>query len=207
VNVRFAAAFIFPFSLIATLVYDKWIRTQLVPKQLVIFLVVNMLAVLPLGAYFIYRQDLIYRLYDSRDGQKVFERMQSGSSLEMFAVGQAKDNTDALLTGVTNLNLYEPVFGYRLEYFHPELHEGSIWDVSNGAYNLTDPTGYVYPEVNNNQPFSRFRVEDEKALELFVNHIQPKWKIPAYQIVANWVSGLLFLIAIIYLLYYLLALE
>jgi len=202
VNVRFAAAFIFPFALVAALIYDKWIRTQLVSKQLVIFLVVNILAVLPLGVYFIYRQDLIFRLYDIRDGQKVFERMQSGSSFEMLTVGQSKDNTDALLTGVTNLNLYEPVFGYGLEYFHPQLHEGSVWDASNGTYNLTDPTGYVYPEVNNNQPFSRFRVEDKKALELFVNHIQPKWKIPVYQIVANWVSGLSFLIAAIYLLYY-----
>ncbi len=128
--------------------------------------------------------------------------MRSGASFEVTTIRKTKEegnNTVALATGVSNLNLYEPAFGYDLEYFHPQLHRGSVWDEFNGYYNMTDPTGYVYPEVNNNQPFALFRVEDKETLTLFVNHIQPRWKIPVYQIVLNWVSGLSFLIVVVYL--------
>ncbi len=154
VNPRFAAAFIFPLAFVAALIFNKWIVVQPVSRILPIFVVVNFLAVLPLGLYFTYKDDLVYRIYDIRLGQRIFEQMQNSESFEVSAIGTTLSNTDALLTRTSNLNLYEPAFGYELEYFHPQIQAGSIWDVDDGYYNMTDPSGFVYPELNNNEPFA-----------------------------------------------------
>ena len=195
VNPRFAAAFIFPLAIFSAYLFNRWITRYSMPRRLVIYTVANLLAVIPLGTYFLYQQDLIVRLYDIRFAQKIFEDINNEISMDIVAIGITKDNTDALLSRTSNLNLYDPVFGYELEYFHPQIQNGSVWNVSDGKYNMTDPTSYVYPELNNNQLFDRFRVEDKQTLELFVKHIQPKWKIPLYQIILNWISGLSFLFA------------
>ncbi len=53
VNLRFAAVFIFPFGLAAVLIYDKLVGARLTSKLFTIFLVVNILALLPLGLVFV----------------------------------------------------------------------------------------------------------------------------------------------------------
>ena len=67
---------------------------------------------------------------------------------------------------------------------------------------MTDPTGYVYPEINGNRPFERFHVIDKNTLALFLKHIQPAWRIPFYQQLLDWVSSLGFFIATAYLVFY-----
>jgi hypothetical protein len=146
---------------------------------------------------------MFWMFYDIAAPQKVYEDIVTGKSFEITEIGTPEGrNTGALLYRTSNLNLYEPVFGFNLENFHPQVENGSIWKISDGYYNMTDPTGFVYPELNNNKPFDRFRVEDKQILELFAKHLQPNWKIPVYQRILNWMSGLSFLSALIYLVFY-----
>ncbi len=197
VNVRFAAAFIFPLALAAALIYNRWANMQ---HAALMFIAFNVAALLPLGAYFLFRSDLFARYYDVRAGQEYFNEIQSGgSSLDVTSIGTEYSNTQALLDHASNLNLYEPIFGYRLEYFHPEVVPGSIWNISGGYYNMTDPTGYVYPEINGNRPFERFPVADKETMALFAKHIQPEWEIPIYQRVLDYLSATAFIVAMIYI--------
>lgn len=106
------------------------------------------------------------------------------------AISDKESNTQALQKGLSNLNLYDPIFGYSLENFHPEIKAGSIWDVSDGYFNMTNPSGYVFPESNNTRPFERIRVQDREKLVAFADHYQPEWEIPVYQKVCNWISAL-----------------
>jgi hypothetical protein len=103
---------------------------------------------------------------------------------------------------ISNLRPYEPIFGYKLENFHPEIKEGSIWDISDGYYNMINPAGYVFPEVNNTRPFERIRVADKDKLVAFANHHQSNWKIPLCQLILNWLSELTFLATLVVLLAY-----
>ena len=202
-NVRFTGAFIFPLAFFSAAAYNHWSKTWDKKKLLRTYLLVNLLAVLPLGSYFLFNKDMFWMFYDIAAPQKVYEDIVTGKSFEITEIGTPEGrNTGALLYRTSNLNLYEPVFGFDLENFHPQVENGSIWKISDGYYNMTDPTGYVYPELNNNKPFDRFRVEDKQTLELFAKHLQPDWKIPVYQRILNWVSGLSFLSALIYLVFY-----
>jgi hypothetical protein len=198
-NVRFAGAFIFPLALLAAVIYHRWSKTWDSKKLLRMYVTVNLLAILPLGSYFLFDQDMFWMFYDIAGPQRIYDQIKAGDSFEITGIGSPEgNNTGALLSRTSNLNVYEPVFGFELEYFHPQVREGSIWNLSGGYYNMTDPTGYVYPELNNNQSFERFRVEDKATLELFVKHIQPNWKIPTFQHALNWVSGITFLSSLFY---------
>jgi hypothetical protein len=199
-NVRFTGAFIFPLAFFAAVIYNHWSNKWNQAKLFRTFLLVNLCAVIPLSFYFLFNQDMLYVFYNIAAPQKIYDEMQAGQSFEITAIGTPEGkNTGALLYRTSNLNLYEPVFGFTLEYFRPQVESGSIWNISDGYYNMTDPTSYVYPDLNHNKPFDRFRVEDKATLELFAKHIQPNWKIPTYQRILDWVSGLTFLAALIYI--------
>ena len=199
-NVRFVGAFIFPLALSAAIIYNKWIAGFDRLKQWRTFLAVNALAILPLSSYFLFKQDMLWMFYDVRVPQGIFEEIRAGESFEITEIGTPPGhNTGALLYRTSNLNLYEPVFGFELENFHPRVQPGSIWSITDDRYNLTDPTGFVYPELNGNQPFDRFRKDDQETMQLFVKHLQPEWKIPAYQRMVNWISLTAMFITLIYL--------
>jgi hypothetical protein len=199
-NVRFAGAFIFPVALFAAAVYNHWIRTWSTDKIWKTFLLANLAAMLSLGSYFLFRSDMFYTIYNVNKPQSIFEEMNAGQSFEITTVGSPPGkNTGALIYRESNLNLYEPVFGFKLENFHPQVKPGSVWEIIDGYYNLTDPTGYVYPALNHNKPFDRFRLEDKGTMELFVKHIQPAWKIPTYQLALDKLSLITLLLTASYL--------
>ena len=120
--------------------------------------------------------------------RSVFSEIRAGNILEVTDVGLSIDNTQAVATHTSNLRLYDPIFGYFLENFHPEVKPGSVWDVSGGYYNFTDPTGYVFPEVNGSRPFARIPTTEKDQLDAFVKRRIPDWNIPISQQILDWVS-------------------
>ena len=199
-NVRFTGAFIFPLAFLAAVVYNHWSKTWDQKKMFRTFLLVNLCAAIPLASYFFFDQDMFWMFYNIAAPQQIYQEMRAGKSFEITAIGTPDGkNTGALLYRTSNLNIYEPVFGFQLEYFHPQVENGSIWNISDGYYNMTDPTSLVYPDLNNNKPFDRFHIADKATLELFAKHIQPNWKIPTYQNLLDWISDIAFLAALFYI--------
>jgi hypothetical protein len=68
------------------------------------------------------------------------------------------------------------------------LHAGSVYDTDNGYFNIVDPTGYVFPEVNHSKMYGRIPVADKDKFLDFINRRQPKWKLPVIQQVLNWTA-------------------
>ncbi|MBE3142662.1 MAG: hypothetical protein IMZ61_01895 [Planctomycetes bacterium] len=143
------------------------------------------------------KTDLQDRRYDVTKSQEIYNLIRSGDNLTITGIVSDVENTDALLLHQSNLQPYEPIFGYFLESFHPEIVPGSIWDISDGYYNMTNPSGYVFPEINGTRPFERIPVGEKDKLEAFTSHKQPDWKIPLYQQILDWVSGLTVLAGIV----------
>jgi len=190
VNQRFTAALIFPICLIATLCINKLLPQLSTKKGVWVLIALNLMTILPLGTYLLFIPDPIDRSYDITLSRSVFSEIRAGNILEITDVGLSTDNTQALATHTSNLRLYDPIFGYSLENFHPEAKPGSVWDISGGYYNMTDPTGYVFPEINASRPFARIPISPsgKDQLDAFVNHQIPDWKIPISQQILDWVS-------------------
>jgi hypothetical protein len=192
VNPRYTAAFLFPLTMVAAIIYNKWITKWSSRKITIVFLIVNILTLIPLGTYFTIQADLQNRTYDITESEKIYAAIRAGDTLTVTGIGnKSVDNTQALSMHLSNLDPYDPIFGYTLENFHPEIKPGSIWDISDGYYNMTNPSGYVFPEINGSRPFERIPVSEIAQLEAFASHLQqPSWKIPLYQQILDWVSGL-----------------
>jgi hypothetical protein len=201
VNPRFASAFLFPLALSAAIIYNGWVTKWSERKTVLLFLFVNLLTLISVSTFFMIKTDLQNRSYDVTKSLEIYRLIQSGDNLTVTGIVSDIDNTDALLMHQSNLQLYEPIFGYGLENFHPKIVPGSIWNVSDGYYNMTNPSGYVFPEINGTRPFERIPIGDKDKLEDFARHKQPGWKIPFYQQVLDWVSGLTVLVVVIILIY------
>jgi len=196
VNPRFAASLIFPLALTAALIYNSWISKLSDTTKSWLLAGMTMFTLLPLATYFMIDRDLQNSMYDITGSFQIYETIRSGNTLEITGINAGLGNTQALAQHESNLNLYMPIFGYQLESFHPEIQPGPIWSVTDGYYNMTNPTGYVFPEINGTRPFERVKVGDEENLALFLNHQKTNWKITVYQQVLDWVSGMTFWIVL-----------
>jgi hypothetical protein len=203
-NMRFAGAFIFPLGFLAVCIYNRWSQHWSNSKRISVFIAVNILAILPLWSYFSFKEDMYWQFYDIAGPNKIYADIMNGKSFEITSVGIVDGkNTGALLYRTSNLNLYEPIFGFELENFHHQLVSGSIWlESSDGHYNMTNPIGFLYPTAKNYKAFDRFTAEDGEKMRLFAKNIQPDWDLPQYQQIFNKLSSFTTLITIVSLLYF-----
>ena len=190
VNPRFTAVFIFPVILLAMLFYHRRASQYADKKAKIAFLLLNATILLFALIYFIMSDDFQERIYTVQGSMDAYRLINSGAALRITTISDTMGETQAINNQMSNLYPNEAIFGYGLENFHPEIKAGSIWDISGNYYNMTNPTGYVYPEINGTRPFERITLDEKRELEDFSFHKQPDWKIPLQQRIADWVSVL-----------------
>lgn len=200
VNVRFASAFIFPLAILVAIIFDRWALRWGSRKSLIIFFVLNAGALMSLVSFFLFHPDLQRRSFDITESIKTYNAALTGETFPIEAVeGRTEENESVVFRRhLSSRYPYEPIFGYGLENFHPETKEGSIWHIAGGYYNFTNPTGFVFPEINGTRPFERIRVSEREKLAAFAIRHQPNWKIPLWQQAFNWVSALSFVFVVVF---------
>lgn len=84
------------------------------------------------------------------------------------ALTQARN--DVLIHGQSQLLCYEPMFGFRLEFFpFKSIQPGPTLAERDGLLNLKNPACYLYPQENSCTPGDHFRTDQRGAAERFVN--------------------------------------
>lgn len=190
VNMRFTSALLFPLVLTATLFYNKWSMEWSQKVSYFVLFILNVLTILSFVTYFLVPALTYLSDYDMTEMMITDRMIGSGAPFKIKSIEDVVNNSRALRRSVSNLLPYNAIFGYDLRYFHSEIKVGSVREVSDGYYNLNNPSGFVFPEINGTRPFERIRVEDGENLQLFIMHLQPNWKIPLYQQFFDWLSGL-----------------
>lgn len=207
-NVRNVAAFIFPLAVIGSVIYDRWTKNwKSAKKGLVVFLLLNGTALGALLSYYwiptVYAVVAKYSLNqaDYRPIQDTYEKIRYEGEIfpvERIIPGAApwtvfEENASST---IDPYNTYFKVLGSDII----NLHAGPVEDVSGGRFNIINPTGYVFPEVNGSSMGERISTVDSANFLDFIHRRQPKWKLPLYQEILDWTSllslggGLLFLI-------------
>ncbi|OVE79837.1 hypothetical protein BVY02_02120, partial [bacterium J17] len=69
------------------------------------------------------------------------------------------------------------------------LKRAAVTDVQDGLFNFTNPSCFIYPEVNACRAMDRVTVEDIDNLEMLRRHKNPNWPISKLQERANLLSG------------------
>lgn len=107
---------------------------------------------------------------------------------------------DQMTAGISILNCYEPIFGYRLETFpFRTLFPGPVLESKDGYLNVKNPACYIFGYANRCEPGQHFGTEQREQAQAFANYQQYNFSVPASVRVAVIISILSFVFGFIYL--------
>lgn len=189
-NTRFAAAFILPLAILGAKVFDDWtIRQVKRTPPLLAFLLLDGLVLAALWTYNLLPLDVQARTFDMTSLTETYDRIQAGDPLPVRTIVPAMNDYEVFSLGASNTTgHYEPLFRDNNEAFHPEVHEGPVFDLQDGYYNMTNPAGYLFPDENSTRLYERFRESDYEKLAAFVNRRQPDWALSLPQRILDWAA-------------------
>ena len=201
-NTRFTASFILPLAILGVKLFDTWSRKQSTIKVASSFALMNCISLAALWLYYLLPLNIQGRNFEVQGILDTYTQIQNGETFPVNKIIPAMNDYEVFQAQASNVtHHYDPLFGENS--FKPLVHEGSVFDIENGYYNMTDPTGYVFPSQNNSELFSRIPVSDYNKLVDFINHRHVDWKLPMFQILLDWAAGLTFILIIGAIFFYL----
>jgi len=186
VNFRVTSAFILPLIILGAIQLHRYFLKNSKPAY---FYVSVLLTSISLVSYFSLSSLVQESDFSVSASNVLHEKIRNEMT---FPVSGIVDTTMTDWKGFSeHSSLYkpwEPIFGYALESFTPEIHPGEILETSDGYFNMTNPASFVFPEINNLHPFERIKVSERDKLETFLERGQPEWNIPIAQKILNKLS-------------------
>jgi hypothetical protein len=195
-NTRFIASFMLPLAILGVKGFDLWMIGKARWKTISAFAFLNALSLVALWGYYLLPIKVQGRNFDIQSVLQTYTKIQAGATFPVNKIIPAMNDYEVFEAQASNVtHHYDPLLGPTS--FLPLVHEGSVFDIRNGYYNMTDPTGYIFPKENNSKLFSLIPVSENKKLMDFLNRRQPDWKLPLVQIVLDWAAGLTFILIIL----------
>jgi hypothetical protein len=200
VNVRFASAFILPVSVLASRGFDSLFFKKKIGIVFP-FIVSGLVTIAAFIPYFLLSPQAHLRYFDLKLPLQNYEQMQQGQRFPVRSIADVND-VEVFKNRSSNLyKLYDAIFGYELEFFHPEVQTGSVFKEQDGYYNMTNPASYVFPEENNLRAYERFRIDQKAELEKFINRKQPDFKTSTLQTASNIINLASVIMLLVYVLF------
>ena len=98
----------------------------------------------------------------------------------------APTRNSALVHGESQLACYETLFGFHMENLpRGALHEGPVLEVRDGAFNLNDPSCFVFPDENGCAPGAPFGADRRADAEAFAGYRAFPFRMPLVQRIAD----------------------
>jgi hypothetical protein len=195
-NTRFVASFILPLAILGAKIFDYWTNEKSDIKTIFTFIFLNGISLVALWAYYLLPMSVQGRNFEIQSVLDTYIKIQSGEIFPVNKIIPDMNDYEVFQAQASNVTHHiDPILGENS--FRPLVHEGSVLDIKDGFYNMTDPTGYIFPTENNSKLFSRIPVSDNSKLVDFVNRRQPEWKIPLTQIILDWAAGLTFVLILV----------
>lgn len=187
VTTRFTSAFILPLVIMSAFVCHRLAYSFSKIKSLISVGSLSMVVFIFLMSYWLIPVKELLQNYNMDFAKKNYTAIKNGNLPPITKIAAVKD-WETFDAGASSLYPYEPIFGYQLEYFHPQITVGKTTDMDRGFYNLNNAAAFIYPKSNGSLPFERMQTTDSAIFNEFVQYRKPPWKFPFLQIVANWIS-------------------
>lgn len=96
-------------------------------------------------------------------------------------------NDATMIAGVSQIHCYEPIFGYRHEFFpkKDKLIAGPVTMIVGDRYNMKNPACYSFPKANGCKPGDHFKTNQKQALDAFTAYRPFAFEMPRAQKAAN----------------------
>lgn len=182
VNLRFAAAYLLPLSTLTVFGFDYLLaKLKSGPASLLFFLLLSITSLIPLNNYVSIPVKFYQSEFNIRQADIIYNNMRAGETYPIRSNIFEIFDIDTFQNNASSLSPYEPIFGYKLENFHPLTHPGPVSQIENNYFNVTNPASFVFPEENNLTIFERISTEEQDKFDQFINHKQPNWNRPIIQ--------------------------
>jgi hypothetical protein len=147
VTFRYTAAFIFPLAFLAAISYERFI-SKFKGSIREIFLC---LAVISVFVFLI----PYYRLPPAFVGQwfnvdyliQEYQRIKDGDIPHIDHIGEIND-WETFGDNASSISPHDTLFVSIEGNYQPEITVGSVYEIDNGYYNMNNPSGLIYPELN-----------------------------------------------------------
>jgi hypothetical protein len=194
-NTRFTASFVLPLAILGAKVFDVWIIRQTGRiRSLLCFLLFDGFILIAFWTYFLLPLEVQLRTCYMDSFIQTYALIQAGDTMPVDKIIPDMNDYEVFLAGASNTTRhYDPLFRDNNEAFHPEVHEGSVFELDNGYYNMTNPTGFLFPKENGTRFYERFRASEYGTLSEFLNRRQPDWAISFLQKVLDFAALLTFI--------------
>jgi hypothetical protein len=200
-NTRFIASFVLPLAILGVKGFDYWIKGKSRLRAGSAFVFLNCLSLVALWGYYLLPIRVQGRTYDITSLIGTYTKIQAGQTFPVNKIIPAMNDDAVFMAQASNVtHHYDPLLGENS--FLPHVHAGSVFDIQNGFYNMSDPTGYVFPKENNSKLFSLIPVSNYDKLIEFLNRRQPDWKLPLIQILLDWAAGLTSILIVLAIIIY-----
>jgi hypothetical protein len=197
-DIRFTSSFILPLAIVGAKVFDVWTgKWKSVMKTFIVFIIISGISLASMWSYFSMPLNTQTRYFPITAIYETYKLSSEGKTFPVTQIVPDMNDYEVFLAGSSNTNHHsDALFRDDNLLLTPLVHEGSVYDVQDGYYNMTDPSGLVFPEVNGSMLFERIPVSDYSKLSDFINRRPSDWKLPLTQIILNWASGITFLLEI-----------
>jgi hypothetical protein len=194
-NSRFTASFALPLAILGAMIFNVAIKGRSDAKTISAFAIFNGISLVSLWAYYLLPLSVQGRIFDINAVLAPYAKIQAGNIFPVIKIIPAMNDYEVFQGRASNTTgHYDVLLGKNS--FHPMVRDGSVFDISNGYFNMTDPTGYVFPAENHSNIFSLIPVSDYDKLVQFLDRRQPDWKLPLAQIILDWAAGITFIFEI-----------
>jgi len=103
--------------------------------------------------------------------------------------GPSTTSNDAMISGLSQRDCYQPLLGYRLEKFPvTSLRSGPVIDPLGTAINMKNPACYAFPADNSCKPGDHFKIGQLNEVIAFLSYRPFPFEQPLRQIWATWLS-------------------
>ena len=189
INSRFGSAFIMPLAISGAAIFAHITKSWSTKHTFTVFIPLNLLILLSLTAYqLLPTGNLQRRDFDISSLLNAHKAIQQGETFPIEKIANVTDQR-TFDQHASNTRPWEPIFGYNKETFEAQVTVGPVNQIQDGAFNMTNPTSLVYPEVNGNAAhFSRIPISQQAQLQDFTTHRNPDWNIPLMQHIWNAVA-------------------
>ena len=191
VNPRYTAVLILPLAIGGGLSANAILKRFIISDKAKLFtwIASTLLIFVFVGVYIALPMDTLQKRQFYVDGSlEIYQKAVLGETYPILNIQDDLNDARVFDQNSSTLTPYEVLFGYEMNEFKPALEVGSVYSVADNTYNLNDPTGFVFGEANGAKPFDRIKTTDGENLDLFVHRMQPNWKLPLIQHLANFLS-------------------
>ncbi|NQV47470.1 MAG: hypothetical protein HQ504_06770 [Rhodospirillaceae bacterium] len=194
--VRWFSAYIPVFILLAILSLERLPQSAASKRNASIVLILSIAGI----NWAVNKDSYEQQLYDGRPIIRAYQQAQGsghvlpigGQAMAITAEGMPSmpiDRNNAMAIGLSQLNCYQPIFGYRLEALPGRpLTPGPAMMAGNDGLNVKNPACYAYAGENQCQPGDNFSSEQATEAKQFLAYRSYDFKVPWWQTAANWIS-------------------